>query len=213
MDYVNEKFQILNSKLKPNQRPSGLQRSAPSNCAASDENHKELDSRHTGWIENQMHDHVDTKRARCPLLTLLATPHLRWLLLGFSLQRPGFNPRVSTNLRTVVLYRNTSTCPAILQLLHVDRKIWRNWQGAFSNFPFRHSKNLGFFYLLSNTVGNPWTTDKHQVSGIFYLSNTPTNANIWSFNTSNLKFTLKHLKRSYMFRSYDHPQGAYFVPC
>ena len=32
-----------------------------------------------------------------------------------------------------------------------------------------------------------------------------------SFN--NLKITLKHLKRSYMFRSYDHPQGAYFVPC
>jgi len=28
-----------------------------------------------------------------------------------------------------------------------------------------------------------------------------------------LKFTLKHLKRSYMFRSYDHSQGAYFVPC
>ena len=30
---------------------------------------------------------------------------------------------------------------------------------------------------------------------------------------NNLKFTLKHLKRSYMFGSYDHPQGAYFVPC
>ena len=30
---------------------------------------------------------------------------------------------------------------------------------------------------------------------------------------NNLKFTLKHLKRSYRFRSYDHPQGAYFVPC
>jgi len=27
------------------------------------------------------------------------------------------------------------------------------------------------------------------------------------------KFTLKHLKRSYMFRSDDHPQGAYIVPC
>jgi len=26
-----------------------------------------------------------------------------------------------------------------------------------------------------------------------------------------LKFTLKHLKRSYMFRSYDHPHGVYFV--
>ena len=28
-----------------------------------------------------------------------------------------------------------------------------------------------------------------------------------------LKFTLKPLKRSYMFRSHDHPQGAYFVSC
>jgi len=32
-----------------------------------------------------------------------------------------------------------------------------------------------------------------------------------SFNY--LKFTLKHLKRSYVFRSYDHPQAAYIVPC
>ena len=30
---------------------------------------------------------------------------------------------------------------------------------------------------------------------------------------NNLKFTLKHLKRSYMFQSYDHPQGAYIAPC
>ena len=28
-----------------------------------------------------------------------------------------------------------------------------------------------------------------------------------------LKFILKHLKRSYMFRSHDHHQGAYCVPC
>ena len=29
-----------------------------------------------------------------------------------------------------------------------------------------------------------------------------------------LKFiVLKHLKCSYMFRSLDHPQGAYIVPC
>jgi len=28
-----------------------------------------------------------------------------------------------------------------------------------------------------------------------------------------LKFTLKHLKRSYMFRAHDHPQGAHIVPC
>ena len=32
---------------------------------------------------------------------------------------------------------------------------------------------------------------------------------IYSFN--DLKFTLKHLKRSYVFRSYDRPQGAYIV--
>jgi len=33
------------------------------------------------------------------------------------------------------------------------------------------------------------------------------------YSLNHLKFTLKHLKRSYMFRSYDHPQGAYNVPC
>ena len=33
---------------------------------------------------------------------------------------------------------------------------------------------------------------------------------IYSFN--DLKFTLKNLKRSYIFRSYDRPQGAYIVP-
>jgi len=33
---------------------------------------------------------------------------------------------------------------------------------------------------------------------------------VYSFN--DLKFTLKHLKRSYMFLPYDHPQGAYIVP-
>jgi len=34
---------------------------------------------------------------------------------------------------------------------------------------------------------------------------------MYSFN--DLKFTLEHLKRSYMFWSYDHPQGAYAVSC
>jgi len=28
------------------------------------------------------------------------------------------------------------------------------------------------------------------------------------YSLNDLKFTLKHLKRCYMFRSYDHPQGA-----
>jgi hypothetical protein len=39
----------------------------------------------------------------------------------------------------------------------------------------------------------------------------PTNVPLWFVFT--LKFTLKRLKSSYMFRSSDHHQGAYTVPC
>jgi len=45
---------------------------------------------------------------------------------------------------------------------------------------------------------------------LIYLINTQTNAHIF---IDDLKFTLEHLKRSYMFRSHHHPQGAYIVPC
>jgi len=45
-----------------------------------------------------------------------------------------------------------------------------------------------------------------------HLINTPKNAHKYMlFNK--FKFTLKQLKRSYMFRSHDNPQGAYIVPC
>jgi len=40
-----------------------------------------------------------------------------------------------------------------------------------------------------------------------------THSNICAYYLRNIKFTLKHLKRSYIFRSHDHPQGAYIVPC
>ena len=40
---------------------------------------------------------------------------------------------------------------------------------------------------------------------------THTHAHI--YNLRSLKLALKHLKRPYMFRSHDHPQGAYIVPC
>jgi len=36
---------------------------------------------------------------------------------------------------------------------------------------------------------------------------------IYVYYLRSLKFTLKHLKRSYMFQSHNHPQGAYIVPC
>ena len=43
-------------------------------------------------------------------------------------------------------------------------------------------------------------------------AHTHTHIYIHTYYLRNLKFTLKHLKQSYMFRSYNHPQGAYIVP-
>jgi len=65
-------------------------------------------------------------------------------------------------------------------------------------------------YLISQNKTMPYLY-RFTANFVVYLSNTPTNAHIQSFN--NVKFALKHLKRSNMFRSYDHPQGAYSVPC
>ena len=36
---------------------------------------------------------------------------------------------------------------------------------------------------------------------------------IYIYYLRSLKFTLKHLKRSYIFRSHDRPQGAYIFRC
>jgi len=36
---------------------------------------------------------------------------------------------------------------------------------------------------------------------------------MYTYNLRSPKFTLKRLKRSYMFRSHDHKPGAYIVPC
>jgi len=46
-----------------------------------------------------------------------------------------------------------------------------------------------------------------------YLITQPAHAYIYIYILRSLKFTLKYLKRSYVFRSHDHPQGAYIVPC
>ena len=42
---------------------------------------------------------------------------------------------------------------------------------------------------------------------------TQTHTHIYIYYLRSLKFTLKHLKRSYMLRSYDHPPGVYIIPC
>ena len=50
------------------------------------------------------------------------------------------------------------------------------------------------------------------VHSVVYLI-THTNTCTYIYYLRSLKFALEHLKRSYMFRSHDHRQGAYFVPC
>ena len=47
----------------------------------------------------------------------------------------------------------------------------------------------------------------------YLITRTHTHTYVYVYNLISLKFTLKHLKRSYMMRSHDHPQGAYIVPC
>ena len=48
---------------------------------------------------------------------------------------------------------------------------------------------------------------------IYLITHTNTCTYIYIYYLRSLKFTLKHLKRSYMFRSHNHPQGAYIVLC
>ena len=50
------------------------------------------------------------------------------------------------------------------------------------------------------------------VHSVVYLI-THTNICIYTYYLRSLKFTLKHLKRSYMFRPHDLLPGAYIVPC
>ena len=47
---------------------------------------------------------------------------------------------------------------------------------------------------------------------IYLIAHTNTCAHTYILFRS-LKFTLKLLKRSYMFRTHDHPRGTYIVPC
>jgi len=50
-------------------------------------------------------------------------------------------------------------------------------------------------------------------SVVYLITQTNTCTYVYIYYLRSLKFTLKHLKRSYMFRSHYHPQGAYTVPC
>ena len=57
-----------------------------------------------------------------------------------------------------------------------------------------HAQPISFFSILS--PAQYWVSSTDQCTYIVF---------------NNLQFTLKHLKCSYVFRSHDNPQGAYFV--
>ena len=102
----------------------------------------------------------------------------------------------------------TSRSRASLMPIHIHRE---------------HLTSLTLTLTLSLSSGDPLQSKPHSDFGyplrIFtvalcilqFIQSVHQQMHIYSFN--DLKLTLRHLKRSYMFRSYDHPQGAYIVPC
>ena len=67
------------------------------------------------------------------------------------------------------------------------------------------------YQLNAGTKKSTYYHYRYTLHSVVYLINTPTNAHVCYL--INPKFALKDLKRSHMFRSHDHPQGAYIVPC
>ena len=61
------------------------------------------------------------------------------------------------------------------------------------------------FCRVFNYTLQPMKTHTHT----YTHTHTHTYIYICIYYLRSLKFTLKHLKPSYMFRSHDHPQGAY----
>ena len=134
-----------------------------------------------------MHDHVVTKRVMYPLLTanvqqqVYFVSHAALKVVSFGLLA------AKIWVQSQGVDRSSYCCPLSEYLdMSCDSPVGYTWTEKYGeadrvDFETLRSdipKIWDFFYLLSNTVGSPWTTDKHQVSGIFYLSNTPTNAYI-----------------------------------
>ena len=73
---------------------------------------------------------------------------------------------------------------------------------------------ITMYYFKQKINSFPSSTNLHDLeakqTSVIQL-HTPTHAHTYYLRS--LKFVLKYLKLSYMFRSHDHPQGAYIVPC
>ena len=73
---------------------------------------------------------------------------------------------------------------------------------SFNFFNFITTPCISIVYLITHTNTH---THTHIYIYIYIYIHT------YIYNIRSLKFTLKHLKHSYMFRSHDHPQGSYII--
>jgi len=137
-----------------------------------------------------MHDHVDTKSATYPLLTANVqqqryfVSHAAPKVVTFGLLT------AETRVQSQGVDKSSYSCPVSEYLdMNCDSSVVTDGQkntteltGCILKLSIQTFQKFGiFFYLLSNTEGNPWTTDKHQVIG--FSGTTVTKYNLANYYT------------------------------
>jgi len=115
-----------------------------------------------------------------------------------------FSGQISVWMTIKLWYQTTSLLSSLMKLY---------WKTVFSFL--RIGYNTIIWYSLSLVMTSVFP---NAVCHCLWFPNTGylithTNTCTHIYYLRSPKFTIKHLKRSYMFRSHDHPQGAYIVPC
>jgi len=88
----------------------------------------------------------------------------------------------------------------LVSTIHTCRHTWEKCRPIY--YKHKIKKEAKYFFEA-----------KKITSFVYLINHTNTCMYIYIYYLKSLKFTLKDLKRTYMFRSHDHPQGAYIVPC
>ena len=114
-------------------------------------------------------------------------------LINLSITRPLYEINSKNKLMTRQSEHICSVLPR--GITHYNSYYNKISNSNSSLWGFGASINFEWVYLITHTNT---CTHTHTHTHTYYLRS--------------LKFTLKRLKRSYMFRSHDHPQGAYIVP-
>jgi hypothetical protein len=142
-----------------------------------DENHKELNSRPADWVENQTHYHVDTKRARYPLLTANVQQQQQLYFVSHAASKVvTFGLLIAETLvQSQGVDKSSYICPVSEYLdMFCDSPFVTHGQkntaeltGCILKISVQVFQKFGnSFYLLSNTDGNPWTTDTKLVGSV-----------------------------------------------